>query len=324
MKQFKIPTCVENDIEQFQKIFATEIRSSTRLLNTISAYILKTKGKQIRPILVFLSAQLCGKVTPVTHAAAYMVELMHTATLLHDDVVDNAEKRRGFFSLNALWKNKIAVLVGDYFLAKGLLYAIEHKHIHILEIISNAVKDMSEGELLQIEHARSLKNTEEVYFTIIRKKTASLFVAAMQSGAESSQCADSEQIAQCKKIAELLGTAFQIKDDLLDYTKTNIIGKPAHNDIHESKITLPLLHALAKAEMAEQRTIKRILAKKHKSAVAVRTVVEFVKRYKGIEYAQEKLLAITQEAEQILDTMPTNEAQQALKELLQFVGKRSL
>ena len=250
MKDFSIPPCIISDIKKFEDVFNREITTNTTLLNIITSYILKTKGKQLRPILVFLSARMCGAITESTYSAAYMIELLHTATLLHDDVVDNAEKRRGFFSINALWKNKIAVLVGDYFLAKGLLHAIEKHEIEILGIISNAVKEMSEGELLQVEKSRKLNNTEEIYFEIIRKKTAALFVAAMTAGAVSSMQCNDEQKASIKKIAEILGVAFQIKDDILDYTSTNIIGKPAWNDLKEQKITLPLLHALSQVPKA--------------------------------------------------------------------------
>lgn len=322
MKEFSIPPCIQSDITKFEVIFKKEIASSTSLLNIITSYILKSKGKQLRPILVFLSARMCGNITQATYSAAYMIELMHTATLLHDDVVDNAEKRRGFFSINALWKNKIAVLVGDYFLAKGLLHAIETKEIEMLEIISTAVKEMSEGELLQVEKSRKLNNTEDIYFEIIRKKTAALFVAAMSAGAVSSKQCTAEQKESIKKIAEILGVAFQIKDDLLDYTSTNIIGKPAWNDLKEQKITLPLLYALSQVPKSEQRYIKNLLKKHKNKHTKLKEIVDFVRKYGGIEYAQQKINNMCSEAIELSKQFPQNESRDALVELIQFVSTR--
>jgi len=322
MKDFSIPPCIISDIKKFEDVFKREITTNTTLLNIITSYILKTKGKQLRPILVFLSARMCGAITESTYSAAYMVELLHTATLLHDDVVDNAEKRRGFFSINALWKNKIAVLVGDYFLAKGLLHAIEKHEIEILGIISNAVKEMSEGELLQVEKSRKLNNTEEIYFEIIRKKTAALFVAAMTAGAVSSMQCNDEQKASIKKIAEILGVAFQIKDDILDYTSTNIIGKPAWNDLKEQKITLPLLHALSQVPKSEQRRIKHLL-KKHKNKHGkLKEIVDFVTAFGGIEYAQQTIDTMCKEAIELTSVFSQNESRDAMIELIQFVSTR--
>lgn len=322
MKEFSIPPCIQSDIKKFEEVFKREIATNTTLVNIITSYILKTKGKQLRPILVFLSARMCGAVHDSTYSAAYMIELLHTATLLHDDVVDNAEKRRGFFSINALWKNKIAVLVGDYFLAKGLLHAIEKHEIEILEIISNAVKEMSEGELLQVEKSRKLNNTEDVYFEIIRKKTAALFVAAMTAGAVSSnQCTD-EQKTSIKKIAEILGVAFQIKDDLLDYTSTNIIGKPAWNDLKEQKITLPLLHALSHVPKSEQRRIKQLLKKHKNKHTKLQEIVDFVHAYGGIEYAQQTIDTMCKEAIELTQVFPSNESRDAMIALIQFVSTR--
>ncbi len=322
MKEFSIPSCIQSDIITFEEVFKKEIATSTRLLNLITSYILKTKGKQLRPILVFLSARMCGSINESTYSAAYMIELLHTATLLHDDVVDNAEKRRNFFSINALWKNKIAVLVGDYFLAKGLLHAIDKQEFEILHIISNAVKEMSEGELLQVEKARGLNNTEEIYFEIIRKKTAALFIAAMTSGAVSSKQCSQQQKDSIQKIAEILGIAFQIKDDILDYTSTNIIGKPAWNDLKEQKMTLPLLHALHKVPKNEQRHIKSLLKKHKNKHIKLQEIVDFVTTNGGIGYAQQKIDELCNEAKQHVNVFPPSESRDAMINLIQFVSTR--
>ena len=322
MKDFSMPSCISTDLKEFEKVFKKEITSSVSILNIVTSYVLKTKGKQLRPILVFLSARMFGNTTKSTYSAAYMIELMHTATLIHDDVVDNSEKRRGFFSINALWKNKIAVLVGDFFLSKGLIYAIENKEFEILEIISKAVKQMSEGELLQIEKARKLSNTEEIYFEIIRKKTATLFVASMSAGAVSSKNANSQELEKIEKIAELLGLAFQIKDDLLDYTSTNIIGKPTWNDLKEQKMTLPLLHALSQANNSDKKHITKLL-KTHKNKTSkLQEIVDFVIEKGGLQYTEAKMNSICEEAITICNTLPINEAQQSIIELITFVKQR--
>lgn len=313
---------IQSDIQEFDSRFKKELSSKTSLLSLITSYILKTKGKQIRPSLVFLSARLVGSVTEASYSAAFMIELMHTATLLHDDVVDNSMKRRGFFSVNALWKNKISVLVGDYLLAKGLLHAIETNHIELLKIISTAVKDMSEGELLQIEKAKFLSNSEDVYFQIIEKKTASLFVAAMLSGAHSTGNLQEKDAEKLKKIALLLGVAFQIKDDVLDYSKTSVIGKPIWNDLKEKKITLPLLHALKQVSKKEQLHIKKLLKGHKNNPKKLQEIVNFIMQHNGIEYAEAKIEELCSEAKQIVYTFSHNEAQEALVSLIDYICTR--
>lgn len=313
---------VKSDIQTFESLFKKELGTKASLLSLITSYILKTKGKQLRPSLVFLSARLVGSVTEASFSAAFMIELMHTATLLHDDVVDNSMKRRGFFSVNALWKNKISVLVGDYFLAKGLLYAIDKGHIDLLHIISTAVKDMSEGELLQIEKARSLSNSEDIYFQIIEKKTASLFVASMLAGAQSSGNLQAEDAEKIKKIALLLGTAFQIKDDLLDYSKTSVIGKPIWNDLKEQKMTLPLLFALKQVSKKEQNRIKKLVKEHKNNTKKLQEIVDFIMAHKGLEYAEEKIQELCSETKQILSTFPPNDAQKSLFSLVDYISTR--
>ncbi|HPY81892.1 MAG: polyprenyl synthetase family protein [Bacteroidales bacterium] len=313
---------IKSDIQEFDARFKKELSSKKSLLSLITSYILKTKGKQIRPSLVFLSARLIGSVTEASYSAAFMIELMHTATLLHDDVVDNSMKRRGFFSVNALWKNKISVLVGDYLLAKGLLHAIETNHIELLKIISTAVKDMSEGELLQIEKAKLVSNSEDIYFQIIEKKTASLFVAAMLSGAHSTGNLQEKDAEKLKKIALLLGVAFQIKDDVLDYSKTSVIGKPIWNDLKEKKITLPLLHALKQVSKKEQLHIKKLLKGHKNNPKKLQEIVNFIMQHNGIEYAEAKIEELCSEAKQIVYTFSHNEAQEALVSLIDYICTR--
>lgn len=322
MRKFSIPQCIQEDLREFDILFKKEITSSVTIVNIVSKYVLKTKGKQLRPIVIFLTARMIGNVTKSTFSAAYMVELMHTATLIHDDVVDNADKRRGFFSINALWKNKFAVLIGDYFLSKGLIYALENNELTNLEIISNAVKQMSEGELLQIDKAKNGDNTEHIYFEIIRKKTATLFIAAMTAAAKSTQICTNEQLANIEKLAELLGIAFQIKDDLLDYTSTNIIGKPAWNDLRERKMTLPLLYALSNSEKQEQRKIKKLLKTHSNKTEELQKIVDFVKEKSGLTYTEKRLQDMCSEAIAICNTFKESDARTALIDVIQFIQYR--
>jgi len=323
MKEFKVSPIIQSDLQAFDELFSKELSTKASILKVITNYILKTKGKQLRPILVFLGARLVGEVTKSTFSAAYMIELMHTATLIHDDVVDNSMKRRGFFSINAMWKNKIAVLIGDYYLAKGLLHAVENKEYKLLEIVAVAVKEMSEGELLQIEKARSLKNSEEIYFEIIRKKTATLFVAAMSAGAASSGEVADESFKKIQKIAELLGIAFQIKDDLLDYTQSSIIGKPTWNDIKEQKITLPLMYALSQASANEQKHIKSLLKTHANKTHKLKEIVDFVVAKGGIAYAQEKMDEFCSQSIELCMSFPSNEAQSSIIEIIKYVSSRN-
>src|SRR5580698_7782706 len=242
---------IDKELDEFESRFRKSMRSKAPLLDRITHYIVTRKGKQMRPMFVFLSAKLCGEINEATYIAASLVEILHTATLVHDDVVDDSYKRRGFFSINALWKNKIAVLVGDYLLAKGLLLSVENNQYKLLQILSNTIKEMSEGELLQLEKARKLDIKEDIYFEIIRQKTASLIASACASGAATTTT-DEVIIARVKQMGEKIGIAFQIKDDLFDYEEAEI-GKPRGIDIKERKMTLPLIHTLGKVSTSDKR-----------------------------------------------------------------------
>ena len=312
---------IASDMEQFDTFFREEIKSQAYLLNLIAKYILKTKGKQLRPMLVFLSAKLNGEINQSTYSAAFMIELMHTATLVHDDVVDDSLQRRGWFSINALWKNKIAVLVGDFFLAKGLLHAVKHKEFDLLEIVSDAVKEMSEGELLQIEKSRLLDITEEVYFEIIKKKTATLLSAAMMAGAKSVK-ADDASLLRMKEIGNFIGLAFQIKDDIFDYEQSNIIGKPYGNDIKEQKLTLPLIYALNHSSNSEKKWIMSIIKKHNTNAKKVKELVDYVKAKGGIQYAISRMNELKQQAIAKLSEYPESDIRSSFEALLHYITDR--
>jgi octaprenyl-diphosphate synthase len=322
MSTYFFTDCISDDLKRFNSLFKKEVRSKNSLFSLITSYILKTKGKQLRPTLVFLTAKMCGGITEETYSGACMVELMHTATLIHDDVVDDAIKRRGFFSINALWKNKASVLMGDYFLAKGLLYALERNHISLLHIISIAVKEMSEGEIMQIEKNRSFSNNEETYYEIIEKKTASLFVAAMNAGAESTAGASEQTKKKVREMAHLMGLAFQIKDDLLDYSKTSLTGKQTWNDLKEQKMTLPIIYALSQAPQKEQKYIvKRFYSKKNTTA-DYKEISSFISQYKGFEYAERKVEELCSQAQQIVETFEKSEARDAFLNLISYISAR--
>jgi octaprenyl-diphosphate synthase len=284
-------------------------------------YIVKRKGKQIRPMFVFLSAKLLGPVTEKTYRAAALIELLHTATLVHDDVVDDAMERRGFFSINAMWKNKIAVLVGDYLLSKGLILSLSNEDFAILQILSEAVKEMSEGELLQIEKTRRLDIKEDIYFEIIRRKTASLLSSACAAGAYSTS-RDEALTQKMKLFGEKVGIAFQIKDDLFDYGEGNI-GKPTGIDIKEKKITLPLIYTLAQADKALKRKIIYIVKNEHDNKEKVNEVIRYVKASGGIDYARQKMLDFRQEAFNILHTFPESDIRKGLESLVLFTTDRT-
>ena len=318
LAQIKKP--IETEIEAFEAHFRQSMKSSVPLLDKITYYIVKRKGKQMRPLFVFLSAKLFGDITSKTFDAASLVELLHTATLVHDDVVDDAHLRRGFFSINALWKNKIAVLVGDYLLSSGLLLALRNEHFDMLKTLSIAVKEMSEGELLQIEKARRLDITENIYYDIIRQKTASLLAASCSLGSMSTT-SDSVQIDKMWSFGQNAGMAFQIKDDLFDYGKLSI-GKPVGIDIKEKKMTLPLIYALNAASEIQKKHIIRIIKKDSKNNDVVQEVIEFVKKSGGIEYAKKKMDEYYQAALHILETMEASEAKQSLIQLLDYVISR--
>jgi len=312
---------VETELKEFEHHFREAMKSSVPLLDKITYYIVQKKGKQVRPLLVFLSAKLCGDINASTHVAASLVELLHTATLVHDDVVDDAYERRGFFSVNALWKNKIAVLVGDYLLSKGLLVALESHNYRHLQTLSTAVKQMSEGELLQIEKARRLDIDESVYFEIIRQKTASLISAACASGA-SSATEDETLIQKMWNFGEKLGIAFQIKDDLFDYGQDDV-GKPLGIDIKEKKMTLPLIYALNVSDKSERRQIIKMVSKGGDHEETVKKVVSFVTEKGGLAYADKVMRAYQGEALDILLSMPENDARAALEKLVLYFTQRT-
>ncbi|MCS6824037.1 MAG: polyprenyl synthetase family protein [Cytophagaceae bacterium] len=316
-----IKKVIAPDIDNFEKKFRDSMKSNVMLLDSIMSYIVKRKGKQIRPMFVFLSAHTCGDVTEATYRGAALIELLHTATLVHDDVVDDANYRRNFFSINALWKNKIAVLVGDYLLSRGLLLSVENNDFGLLKIVSAAVREMSEGELLQIEKARNLNITEDIYYNIIRQKTASLIASCCAVGAASVKASD-ENIQLMKSFGEKTGMAFQIKDDLFDYTSAQIIGKPVGIDIKERKMTLPLIYALSKATWMQKRKIINIIKNENHKPKKVAEVIAFVKQSGGIDYAIQKMNEYKQSAFDLLGAFPESPYKNALKQLVQFTIDR--
>jgi octaprenyl-diphosphate synthase len=317
----QIKTPIASYIEEFEKHFRDSMKSPVPLLNTITRYIIKRKGKQMRPMFVFLSAKVCGEVNQSTYHAASLIELLHTATLIHDDVVDDSNERRGFFSLNALWKNKIAVLVGDYLLSRGLLLSLENEEYHLLKIVSNATREMSEGELLQIEKARKLDIEEPVYFEIIRKKTASLIASCCAAGA-ASVGADAETIEKMRLFGEYVGIAFQIKDDLFDYEKNLATGKPNGTDIKEKKMTLPLIHMLNNMTWLEKRRAMNIVRNHNNEPHKVAELISTVNSSGGIEYAAGKMREYQQKAMALLYTMPASESRSSLEQLVIFTTER--
>ena len=304
----------------FENKFKDAMQSSVPLLDKITNYILKRKGKQIRPMLVFLSAQINGEINDTTHRAAALIELLHTATLVHDDVVDDSNRRRGFFSINALWKNKIAVLVGDYLLSKGLLLSIDHGDFDLLRIISVAVREMSEGELLQIEKARRLDITEDIYYEIIRQKTATLIAACCALGAKSVSD-DEVQVENMRKFGELIGMAFQIKDDLFDYTD-EAIGKPTGIDIKEQKMTLPLIYALNHCSDKEKSWCINSIKNHNKNKKRVKEVIQFVKDKNGLAYAEQKMVQFQQEALLLIKDYPESVYKDSLTLMVNYVMER--
>jgi octaprenyl-diphosphate synthase len=312
---------IQAELKEFDSRFKDAMKSAVPLLDRITYYIVQRKGKQIRPMFVFLSAKLFASIKEETYVAGSLIELLHTATLVHDDVVDDSHLRRGFFSINALWKNKVAVLVGDYLLSKGLLLALENGQYAALQIVSTAVKEMSEGELLQFEKSRKLDITEDVYFDIIRQKTASLIAAACSAGASSVQ-AGTDVVEQMRMFGQYAGIAFQIKDDLFDYGYKNI-GKPTGIDIKEKKLTLPLIYALSKAENSERRRILKMIRQKSGSKNTRKEVTAFVKHHGGIDYSVERMNEYKEKAVAILETYPDNDSRTALMNLVQFVVDRS-
>ncbi|MBL7692222.1 MAG: polyprenyl synthetase family protein [Flavipsychrobacter sp.] len=316
----RIQKVIGTELSLFEKKFAESVKGSNPLLDRIMRFIIKRKGKQMRPMFVFLSARIAGEINESSYRAASLIELLHTATLVHDDVVDNSMKRRNFFSINALWKNKIAVLVGDYLLSKGLLLSIDNGDYKILQITSRAVKEMSEGELMQMEKARKLDIDESVYFDIIRAKTASLLAAACASGAYSTT--GSEEVAEKFRLfGEKVGIAFQIKDDLFDYGQDNI-GKPTGIDIKEKKMTLPLIYALQHADTATRRRIIYTVKNNSTDRRKVDEVISYVQTSGGIDYAKEKMTQYKKDAIDILNTFPPSAERTAMEQLVDYVIDR--
>ncbi len=313
---------IKKEIKEFDSFFSSYIKGQGSLLNIITSYVLKTKGKQLRPILVFLSAKLFNRINPSTFHAASLIELMHTATLIHDDVVDNSYERRGMFSINALWKNKISVLIGDYFLAKGLLLAVNKNEIQLLQIVSEAVKEMSEGELLQIEKARKLDISEDLYYQIIRKKTATLIAACTTAGCVSARCSKEEE-QQMKELGYHIGMAFQIKDDLFDFNPSNKTGKPAGNDIREQKYTLPLIHTFKVCNDKEKKELKKLLKNFENNKSYIHEINQIIQQNNGFEYTEQVMKNYIQKAKSILSQLPQNEANQSLSMLTDYIIERN-
>lgn len=311
---------IEAELKIFEKRFRDSMRSHVPLLDKITYYIVQRKGKQVRPMFLFLSAQICGKINDATYAGASLVELLHTASLVHDDVVDDSYERRGMFSINALWKNKIAVLVGDYLLTQGLSLALKTRQLHLLEIVSNAFKEIAVGELLQIEKARRLDIDESVYFEIIRQKTASLIAAACSAGAASTTN-DAEQIERMRLFGEKIGIAYQIKDDLFDFG-TDDVGKPLGIDIKEKKMTLPLIYALNNASRSDRRKIINIVKRHSDKPDKVKEVIDFVHASGGLEYAEKQMYRYRSDAFELLESFPDSPARTSLKDLVVFVTDR--
>lgn len=317
----KIKAPIAEEMKLFETKFYESMKSSVPLLDRITHYIVRRKGKQMRPMFVFLTAKLTGEFQERSYRAASLIELIHTATLVHDDVVDDSDMRRGFFSINALWKNKIAVLVGDYLLSKTLLLSTENEDFDLLKVVSVAIKEMSEGELLQIEKARKLDITEEVYYEIIRQKTATLIAACCEAGARSVNA--SEEV--CKKMNEfgkLVGMAFQIKDDLFDYTSSDLIGKPVGIDIKEQKMTLPLIHVLNKSSEKDRKWLINSIKRHNKNQKRVQQIIQYVKDNGGIEYTQKVMNEYSEKALKVLDEFPDNEYKDSLNTMVTYVMER--
>ncbi len=319
VKEIKAP--IEKEMLEFELKFKFSMKSSVPLLDKITNYIVKRKGKQLRPMFVFLSAKVCGEMNESTYRAASLIELLHTATLVHDDVVDDSNERRGFFSVNALWKNKIAVLVGDFLLSRGLLLSIDNNDFHLLGIVSNAVREMSEGELLQIEKARKLDIDEAVYYEIIKKKTASLVASCCACGA-SSVNTSAESIEKMRAFGEAVGMAFQIKDDLFDYGDGINIGKPTGIDIKEKKMTLPLIYALSNASYFDKKRIINIVKNNNNNPCKVAEVIDFVIKSGGIQYTEKKMNEFKNKAIQILSEFPESPAKDSLIGLVKYTTER--
>ncbi len=313
---------VAEEMASFEEFFKNTMTSKIPMLQTIVSYVLRRKGKQLRPTIVFLTAKLNGTISENTYVAASMIELLHTATLIHDDVVDEAYERRGALSINSMWRSKIAVLLGDYLLARGLQLSVDTNSFDLLRIMSEAVKEMSEGELLQIEKARKLDINEEVYFDIIRKKTATLIASCAANGAQSVS-ASPEVVQRMKQYGEYIGIAFQLKDDLFDYQHTNFVGKPTGNDIKEKKMTLPLIHALSLSSKDERKRVLKLVREARSKPQNVGTVVDFVTASGGIAYTEKLMFDYRDKAIAILSEYPETDVKAALIELAHYTTQRS-
>lgn len=311
---------IETEMQLFEVRFRESMQSKVPLLDKITHYIIRRKGKQMRPMFLFLTAKMLGEVNDKTYQSASLVELLHTASLVHDDVVDDANERRGFFSVNALWKNKIAVLVGDFMLSRVLLHSIENDNVRALQIVARAVREMSEGELLQIEKARRLDITEEVYFEVIRQKTASLIATVCEAAAASVDRED--MTATMRKFGELVGLAFQIKDDIFDYGTPGNIGKPTGNDIRERKITLPLIYALQHSDKPTRKELMNIVKRHNEEREYVHKAIQIVRDAGGIEYSHKRMLELKNEALDLLQPIPDSPAKQALIGLVEYTVTR--
>lgn len=312
---------IQSELTAFEAYFKESMRSDVALLDKVTQYVVKRKGKQMRPMFVFLTAKMLGEINQVTYDATTLVELLHTATLVHDDVVDDANERRGFFSVNALWKNKIAVLVGDYMLSRILLLSIEKENIALLEVVARAVREMSEGELLQIEKARDLNIDEETYFEVIRKKTASLIATCCEAGAISVH-STADQREKMRKFGELIGLAFQIKDDIFDYGTGQHIGKPTGIDIREQKMTLPLIYVMNHSPSEIRKELMYIMKNEFDVSARIKRAIQLVIEYGGIQFATMKMEAIANEALELLESFPANDAKKSLIGLVHYTMNR--
>ena len=318
----KIKRPVAAELEIFDRQLKQTLKSDVFLLNFITRYALKTKGKQIRPMLVMLSAKLFGEIGHKAYTAASLVELLHTASLVHDDVVDDANERRGAFSVYALWKSKTAVLFGDYLLARGLMLSVDHEAYDLLRIVSVAVKEMCEGELLQLQHSRKQDITRETYFEVIHKKTAALIAACTEAGAQSGG-ATPEQVEKMRQFGGCLGLIFQIRDDMFDYQPHTVTGKPAGNDIKEKKFTLPLIHAMGKASRAEKKQILSLINSPTLDAQKLKTIVRFVDEKGGVAHCRAIMNELAQKAVAIIDDFPPCEIAESLKEIVDYTMNRN-
>ncbi len=319
LEDIRRPVSVE--IKEFQKRFKTTVHSDVSLLNIITSYALRQKGKQIRPLFVFLTSKMLGGITESTYTAASLIELLHTATLIHDDVVDESYERRGLFSINALWKSKTSVLLGDYFLSRGLLLAVEKNDYDLLQIVSHSTKEIVEGELLQLQKSRSLNIKISEYYEVIRKKTATLIASCTAAGAKSAS-ADQDVVDKMYEMGINVGMAFQIKDDLFDFQPRGVIGKPTGNDLKEKKFTLPLIYSLDNCERKKKKEIIRMISNGNMHNSKINHIVDFVKNHGGLDYAAKMMQEYLEKAYTTLNEFPDSEAKQSLLDLVQFTVDR--